>query len=73
VLGDSIFAKVVATNSYGSSTTSLSGNGAIILTVPSAPVGLTLISASASVITFSWNNGISTGGAPIADYRVSFD
>ena len=43
--------------------------------VPSAPVGLANIptTTTASVIGLSWNNGISTGGSPIIDYRVSYD
>lgn len=28
---------------------------------------------SASVIGFSWSNGLSTGGSPIIDYRISYD
>lgn len=38
--GDEVYAKVTASNVYGSSTTSLEGNGAVILTVPDAPVSL---------------------------------
>ena len=28
---------------------------------------------TASVIGFTWNNGISTGGSPIIDYRITYD
>jgi len=28
---------------------------------------------TSQVIGFSWSNGISTGGSPIIDYRVSYD
>jgi hypothetical protein len=35
--GSSVFAKVSATNLYGTSDESLQGNGAVILTVPDAP------------------------------------
>ncbi len=38
--GSSVFAKVTAVNIYGLSTESSDGNGAIILTVPDAPVML---------------------------------
>lgn len=75
VLGNSVLAKVTATNVYGESAYSVPGNGAIILQVPSAQVGLafdTLVT-TASVIKITWNNGISTGGSPIIDYRVSYD
>ena len=50
-------------------------SGGIILSVPSAPVGLTnnLLLTTASVIALTWNNGLSIGGSPIIDYRVSFD
>ena len=43
--------------------------------MPSAPVGLADNTAvtSASIIGLKWNNGISTGGSPIIDYRVSYD
>jgi len=74
-LGDSVFAKVVAINFYGESQVSDAGNGGTILYVPSAPVGLADNTAitTASVIGLTWNNGISTGGSPIIDYRVSYD
>lgn len=73
--GDSVFVKVVAINIYGESIESDAANGAIILQVPSAPVGLTNINItnSSSVIRLSWMNGLSTGGTPIIDYRVSYD
>ncbi len=38
--GSSIFAKVAASNVYGLSAFSAAGNGAIIVTVPDAPVAL---------------------------------
>jgi len=74
-LGDSVYAKVVAKNYYGDSKESEAANGAIILLVPSAPVGLrdNTFVTSASKIGIRWNNGISTGGSPIIDYRVSYD
>jgi hypothetical protein len=73
--GDSVFVKVVAINSYGESIESNAANGAIILTVPSAPVGLTNVNVtnSSSAIRLSWMNGVSTGGTPIIDYRVTYD
>jgi hypothetical protein len=43
--------------------------------VPSAPVGLAFNTAvtTASVIGLTWNNGVSTGGSPIIDYRIYYD
>jgi hypothetical protein len=38
--GASVSAKVVAINSYGPSTVSTAGNGAILVAAPDAPVGL---------------------------------
>jgi hypothetical protein len=74
-LGDSVIATVTATNSYGESSPSSTGNGAAILLVPSAPVGLAFNSSitTASIIGLTWNNGVSTGGSPVIDYRISYD
>jgi hypothetical protein len=38
--GSSVYAKITATNAYGNSEESDSGNGAIILTEPDAPINL---------------------------------
>lgn len=75
VLGDSVYAKVSASNFYGEGVTSMAGNGATIVLVPSAPVSLTNDAAitSASVIGFTWSDGPSTGGRDIIDYRVWYD
>jgi len=68
--GDSIFAKVVAINYYGESLESDAGNGAIIVFVPDSPINLQnkLDVTTAYVIGFTWQDGTSTGGAPILDY-----
>jgi len=52
-----------------------SGNGATVVEVPDAPVGLTdnLLITSDSVVEFTWNNGISYGGSPIIDYKITYD
>ena len=73
--GDSIFATVVAINYYGESPASDQGNGAIVLLVPDAPTGLAdaVDITSAYIIGITCNDGMSTGGSPIIDYRVSFD
>lgn len=75
LFGDSVFAKVVAINYYGASQSSVEANGAIIVTVPDAPVGLQndLLITTAYKIGFTWQDGPSKGGAPILDYRVSYD
>jgi len=39
-LGDSVQVTVTASNAYGESEESVAGNGAIIVEVPDAPVGL---------------------------------
>ena len=38
--GSSIFAKIIAVNNYGPSTASPVGNGAVILTIPDAPLNV---------------------------------
>lgn len=75
VRGDSIFAKISASNVWGESALSNSGNGAIVVTIPSPPINL-LNNASVTTDTkigFSWSDGIQTGGKPITEYRVSWD
>jgi len=73
--GDSIVVKIIAINFYGESVESDAGNGAIVLLVPYPPVGLADNTAvtTAYVIGFTWNDGISTGGSPIIDYRITYD
>jgi hypothetical protein len=45
------------------------------LLVPDAPIDLAdnVAITTATVIGFTWNDGLSTGGADIIDYRVSYD
>jgi hypothetical protein len=45
IAGDSVFVKVIATNSKGPSVDSDSGNGALILTKPDAPISLAEVTA----------------------------
>lgn len=75
VQGDNVNAKVIAYNHYGPSAESDVGSGAIIIVVPFKPVGLAnnVAVTSASVIGITWNDGMNNGGAPIEDYRVSYD
>ena len=55
--GDSVYAKVTAMNLYGSSLESSVGNGAVLLTVPDAPLNLANEASvtSASQIGLNWN------------------
>jgi len=71
--GDSVYAKVKATNIVGDSSTSSEGNGAVILTNPDAPVSLAddVATTSATTIAMTWSQGAANGGTPVIDYRVS--
>jgi hypothetical protein len=75
VLGDSIYAKVISFNFYGQGATSVAGNGATIVLVPSAPITLTNDGTLTSdlQVGFTWSNGPSTGGRSIIDYKVWYD
>jgi hypothetical protein len=73
--GSSIQAKVNAYNIYGYSTESEVGNDAIILTNPDAPINVVEIisSRTPTTITIEWEDGAADGGAPVEDYRVTYD
>ena len=73
--GYSIHFKVIATNPYGDSLASDSGNGGIVVLVPDSPINLQndLSVTTASVIKFTWDDGAQNGGESIIDYRVSYD
>jgi len=66
---------VTAINIMGSSIQSQSGNGAVILSIPTAPVNLLqdFMNSNAYVLAFTWSDGDSDGGTPIIDYRVYYD
>jgi hypothetical protein len=72
--GDSIYAKVKATNIVGDSGKSTEGNGAVILTSPDAPLTLANNEAttSATTISMTWSAGLADGGTPVIDYRVNY-
>lgn len=72
--GASIFAKVLATNSKGSSALSLPGNGGIIYRVPDAPVNLANVPSitTSTQIGLEWQDGPNDGGAPIEDYIIEY-
>lgn len=73
--GVSVHAKVIAINVVGSSTSSLDGNGAIIVTVPDAPINLEndVAVTTGEQIGLTWSAGVGAGGSPLIDYRISYD
>lgn len=73
--GQSVYAKVSASNTYGSSEFSEPGNGGVILTNPDAPVNLAedLSGRSQNSIAFTWSQGALNGGASVIDYRIHMD
>jgi hypothetical protein len=54
--GASVYAKIVATNVYGSSTESAAGNGAVLITYPDCPVnfGEDITLRTNTSVTFTW-------------------
>jgi hypothetical protein len=70
VLGDRIFIRVIAINSYGESLASPPGDGTAIVFLPDAPINLANNAAvtSANSIGLTWQSGLSNGGKPIIDY-----
>lgn len=75
VLGDSIYAKVLASNYYGEGPVSAPGNGATIVLVPHPPTSLTNDGAitDATKVGFYWSDGASSGGRDILDFRIWYD
>lgn len=73
--GDSVYASIVAINAYGESVKSNDGNGAVIITYPDPPIDLTVDESSRTrtSIGFYWSPPEFTGGAPITDYRITYD
>jgi hypothetical protein len=71
--GSSIYAKVIATNTYGDSIESLEGNGAIITTTPDVPTSVIEVYASRtkSTLGLTWTSPVFTGGDVIIDYRIN--
>lgn len=67
--------RVIATNYYGDSPYSPSGQGAVMIIVPDAPINLAnnLGVTNRYTIGFTWDNGFSNGGSEVLDYRVSYD
>lgn len=75
VLGDHIYAKITAINSYGDSFESEPGDGAAVVFLPDAPINLANNAAitSATTVGLTWQEGVSNGGKPILDYKVWYD
>lgn len=73
--GDSIWAKLTATNSYGTSLVSEVGNGDVMVVVPDAPLLLrdNVDVTTAYVMGMLWTDGTNDGGKPVIDYVVSSD
>lgn len=69
-----MFAKVIATNFYGDSSQSTEGNGAIILTVPDAPLSLANNPSvtTKSKIGLTWAQGLENGGTAVIDFSIQF-
>jgi hypothetical protein len=72
--GAEVYAKVLATNIFGNSLTSEAGNGAELITSPDKPLTVAEIVSerSATSISIQWDDGVSSGGKPVLDYRVSY-
>jgi hypothetical protein len=70
--GTGVYARIVATNALGDSLTSLSGNGAIILTFPDEPINLAnnLEVTWGTTIGLTWDEGVKSGGTPVLDYTI---
>jgi hypothetical protein len=71
--GDDVYAKVIATNAYGNSVSSLEGNSAMITTSPDLPINLVEVYAqrTKSTIGVAWEAATFTGGDVIIDYRIN--
>ena len=75
IKGNSVHAKILATNMYGDSPLSIEGNGAVMIIVPDAPINLgnDLAVTNKYKIGIVWDPGFSDGGTEVLDYRVSYD
>ncbi len=66
---------MTAHNYYGDSLMSSTGNGAIIVYVPDAPLNLAdvLSITNDAQVGLVWTNGVSNGGTAVIDYVVQYD
>ena len=74
VYGDSVYAKVKATNSIGSSEFSVVGNGAVIITAPDPPTSLAddTFVTDKDQVGLTWFKPTFEGGSAIEDYTISY-
>lgn len=72
--GDSVFAKVIATNLYGDSVESVEGNGAYITINPDPPTSLVedYSQRTKSTLGLVWTAPTFTGGDVILDYKINY-
>ena len=73
--GEAVYARVAALNAYGSSELSSEGNGAKIITAPSAPSNLANnpLVTSSTKIGLTWSTPSFVGGSTVTSYIVQFD
>lgn len=69
----SAYAKFIATNAYGSSVSSLEGNGAMITINPDQPINLLEVHAqrTKSTLGLSWDAATFTGGDIVVEHRIN--
>jgi hypothetical protein len=72
--GSHIYARVIATNIYGSSEISVDGNGGIIVHQPEKPINLVedYSLRTPTTLGLMWDNGLDDGGLPVLDFRISY-
>lgn len=73
--GQSVFARVSATNIKGTSPFSVAGNGDLVAINPDKPTNLANVPSitTASQIGLSWLEGTTFYGLPVLDYTLSYD
>lgn len=72
--GQTVSAKIVATNLYGDSSASPLGTSNIIMTKPDAPILIEdTTQRTPTDIAVQWQEGVSNGGSPVIDYQLSYD
>jgi hypothetical protein len=71
----SVYVKITATNLVGDSIESSEGNGAMIVTVPDAPINVANLPAvtAGNQVGLKWTSGLVNGGSLLLDYRILFD
>lgn len=70
--GESVYAKVIAVNTYGETVLSTEGNGAVYTRVPDAPLSLTEDNSvrSSTDNGLTWSPGAHDGGYAVINYRI---